>query len=865
MNIVNRLTWRQLMLNKKRTLVTVIGVIISVAMITAVSSLGISYMDMMRRQEIIDNGEWHVRYRNVNRDQLGAIRSDRETGTLILSRDAGYAPLEGSANPNKPYLFIREYNEEGFVKFPVELLEGRFPEAPDEIVISKAIIDNGKVAIKSGDVLTLDISQRRTDGNEAYYGQNTPLVKDEEGVVQEYLTKESVRTFTVVGIIARPSWEPTWSPGYTALTFLDEDALAPGTTVNATVMVNNLNSGLFNHARVLADSNGIAEVEFNNTLLRYYGLIEDDGIRKVFYNLTAIVMTIIIIGSVSLIYNAFAISVSERSKYLGMLSSVGATKKQKRNSVFFEGFVIGAVSIPVGVLAGLAGIGITFAFINPLIKSMMEISADLVLVVSPLSLLAAVVISVLTIMISTWIPARRASNVSAIDAIRQTQDYRLTGKAVKTLGITRKLFGIEGDLGLKNLKRNRTKYKATVFSLVISIVLFLAISKFTSELKKAMVMTQDGINFDMAVFLYDTADSEKISEDIQSLGNITAFSWIDSLYLTSRLDEEKVPEVLRSSSQNSSDNGQYSFNVHVQVMDDASLMAYAREIGADFNKLKDTGKLSAIVVDVVTYIDAQTGKYTETRIINARTGEKLDMSYYNPESDSQVHLETLEIAALTGKLPMGVLNKGLNTLNMIISRDAYNKMVQGHDPITGSAETGLYMKSDNPMRLQESIEDYLKNVKQGYSVYNVFQARQKEEQLVLLLSVFTYGFMTLITAICIANILNTISTSIALRKREFAMLKSVGMTPKSFGRMINYESIFYGIKALLFGLPISFAVMYLIFNALGGEFSYAFAVPWSSIAVVIVSVFLIVGVAMLYSSARVRKENIIDVLKQEII
>jgi len=864
MNIVNRLTWRQMMLNKKRTLVTVIGTIISVAMITAVSSLGLSFMDMLRRQVIAESGEWHVLYKNVNKDQVEAIRKDEETQTVILSRDVGYALLEGSRNPNKPYLFIREYNEAGFDKFPVKLLEGRFPAASDEIVISRAIIDNGKVDLKIGDTLTLDIGHRELIGAEerTYLEQNASLVRD-GGEIKERLTRESVRTFTVVGIIGRPEWEPTWAPGYTVLTFLDEEALANGATANASVILKNPDDRLFDHARALAKNQGISDVSFHNELLRYSGIIEDDEIRSLLLRLSAIVMTIIIVGSVSLIYNAFAISVSERSKYLGMLSSVGATKKQKRNSVFFEGAVIGAVSIPVGILAGLAGIGLTFALINPVIKDMLGISADLILVVSPLSLLVAVVISILTIFISTWVPARRASNVSAIEAIRQTQDYKLTGKSVRTWRLTRMVFGIEGDLGLKNLKRNRTKYKATVFSLVISIVLFLVIAKFTSEMKKAVVMTQTGINFDIVINIDDARKAEIIAEDIGSLEHITEFSRIDSFYLMSPVEKEKVPDFLKNRVQDSS--GAYSYNAYINVLDDASLKAFADEIGADFNKLKDPARLSAIIVDVVTYKDAERDKYVEARVINAHVGEKLNLSYYDSELDSQVQLDSLEIAALTDKVPMGVLNLDPGTLSVIISQDVYDRLIQGYNKISEYADVSLYMTSDDPLRLQEAIEEYMINAETGFSVYNVYLNRQKQEQLILLMSVFTYGFMALITAICIANILNTISTSIALRKREFAMLKSVGMTPKSFNRMIYYESMFYGIKALLIGLPVSFAVMYLMFNVLGGMFDYAFTVPWTSVAVVIVSVFLIVGVAMLYSSAKVKKENIIDVLKQEII
>ncbi|NRU22865.1 ABC transporter permease [Clostridium beijerinckii] len=149
------------------------------------------------------------------------------------------------------------------------------------------------------------------------------------------------------------------------------------------------------------------------------------------------------------------------------------------------------------------------------------------------------------------------------------------------------------------------------------------------------------------------------------------------------------------------------------------------------------------------------------------------------------------------------------------------------------------------------------------SIQNVFMNRQRENQIIVLMSVFGYGFIALITAICVANILNTISTSVALRKREFAMLKSVGMTPKSFNKMINYESIFYGIKSLAYGLPVSIGIMYLIHRIIMGKFDFNFILPWVSILSAVVSVFIIVGVAMLYSSSRVKRENIIDALKSE--
>lgn len=308
----------------------------------------------------------------------------------------------------------------------------------------------------------------------------------------------------------------------------------------ATVVLNKVDSSIYKHAEELAKENNIESISYNNSLLRYYGVTNNDGLRNTLLSLSVIIMVVIIIGSVSLIYNAFAISVSERARHLGMLSSVGATKWQKQNSVFFEGMIIGLISIPIGIICGIAGIGITFMFINSMIQDVLGITEKLTLVVTPLSLLTACLVSILTIFISTYLPARKASKISAIDAIRQTTDVRLSGKAVKTSKFVRRLFGIEAEIGLKNLKRNKRRYQATVFSLVISIVLFLSVSAFTSNMTRSVELSQDGLNYDIQVYM-GTEDAQKVdrlTKSISKLPNITEYNVTRELSVSSWIDEK---------------------------------------------------------------------------------------------------------------------------------------------------------------------------------------------------------------------------------------------------------------------------------------------------------------------------------------
>ncbi len=873
MNIVNKLTLRQLQMNKKRTLVTIIGTLISTAMITAVATLGLSFMNIMQREIMESSGEWHVKYYGVNYSQLKKIEDNQEVSTVIISRETGFSMLKGSKNRNKPYLYIKEFNTAGFDKFPIKIVSGRLPEHPDEIVLSEAVAANAKVNYKLGDSIACTIGERFCTAENEKTVQ--PMLQDhslvwENNAVAEKLTEKEKKTYKIVGIMKRPDWEYTWSPGYTALTFINENSISDKETFDVSLIFKKINNKLFGKAKKIAVENGIKDYEFNNNLLRYYGVLKDDQVKSMIYSFSAIMMVIIMAGSISLIYNAFAISVSERSRYLGMLSSVGATKRQKRNSVFFEGAVIGAISIPLGIASGYAGLAITYQFINPLIEGALNVQEGFRLTIYPSSVITSVLVSCITILLSTYLPAKKASAISAIDAIRQITDVKVSKRQVHTSPVTRRLFGIEGDLGLKNLKRNRTRYKATVFSLIISMILFLVVSSFTYYLKRSLVMTQDGINFDImaTVSVKDQIQKEEVIRKMTSLQNYQEKVQMDILEAKTWVEEADIADFLEQGKEKLLQDGKYPYYVSVEVLDDAALEKYAQSIGADMTKLTDPEKPSAIIINQVKFKDKAEDMYVDTKAIKAKQGDQFELTIQNNNTGKIVNFPKIETVALTDKMPMGIASLGKTAgFHMILSEAVFHKLLEGNEGwINDQLQTNVLFNSDNALKLQEELEAIQEETgENNLTIFNVYYYKQQEQQSLQVLSIFTYSFILLITAICIANIINTISTSISLRKREFAMLKSVGITPKGFNKMLNYESMFYGMKALLYGIPLSIAAMYLMYRSLSVKFNFQFTIPVENIIIVIVSVFVIVGTAMLYSSRRVRKENIIDALKQESI
>ncbi len=870
MNIVNKLTLRQMMKNKRRTLVTMIGVIISVAMVSAVAIIATSFMDVLQRESIESNGNWHVQYNDVNEEQMKDLRADEQTETSFLSRDVGYADLPGSENKEKPYLFLKQFDDKGFELYPIKLTEGRLPENDQEIILTKQIETNAKVSYELGDELTLDLGERVVPEEifnewgmkeDSVIDQSYSLMRGEEGDVEEEIDVYSTKTFTVVGFMERPHWENSWAPGYTVISYLDASTVSKVNPADLSIVMKKVNRGIYDYSKGLAKEFHIDSYETNSDLLRYHGVIYNDGMFISLFIFVTIIMSIIMIGSVSLIYNAFAISVSERSRHLGMLSSVGATKRQKRNSVLFEGAVIGLISIPLGFLSGVLGLAVTFHLINDSLTNALDISDGLRVVVTPFTVILSVIVSVVTIFISTYIPARRASKISAIDAIRQSQDITLTKKKVKTSRLVRKLFGFEAEIGLKNLKRNKKRYVATVFSLFISIVLFLSVAYFTETLKRTVELTQAGYNYDLEIWLYDelTDEDQVAFEAMKQLPEVTEANLLRSLWLEVSIDKSYIPESLLDEDDDHYSQIPYSMTFH--VLEDELLASYAKEAGIPLTDLTNTDEVNGIMIGKMSYLDPIEGGFSEERTLKVDVGEAIDLQVYDYDIDVNhiIDVGELTVAGITEKYPVGILSlKGYASVDVLISKEVYEQLEYPESSFLG--QYSFYIASDDPIKTGEVLQEIKTS---NMQVINHYDDSQKEKQLSFVLAVFIYGFVALITLISVANIFNTISTSIALRKREFGMLKSVGMTPKGFNKMIRYESIFYGLKALLYGLPISIGLMYLMHWALSEGFSFPFYLPWMHIGIVIFSVFLIVSVSMMYSSAKVKKENIIDALKQE--
>ncbi len=912
MNIINRFTLQTLKKNKVRTAVTIIGILLSTAMFTAVTSIVISLQHYMVDLEISEDGAWHGRINELPEEQAEKLQKEEEITESTLVQNVGYAKLKDCINEGKPYLCIESITSDFTKMSPINLIKGRMAEKNTELVISEHLSTNGNVKYKIGDTITFNVGKREA-GEGLFWGQSISYDKESEKLVDTV-----PRTYKIVGICERPVMEDYGAPGYTAFT-TGEDRIAYSYDV-LFQMKDPKKIDKFSNKFIenLSDENGVIKYDVHSSLLRYTGQSPNGNYMNVLKSMGAILMGIIMVASISLIYNAFSISISERTKQFGLLKSIGATKKQIRKSVLFEAFVLCIIGIPLGVGCGLLGIGITLHFVGKLMADTGLITMNvgtiqLELVISWWSILTAVIVAVVTVIISAMLPARRAVKIPAIEALRESNEVKLKRKNIRSSRLVYKIFGFEGMLANKNFKRNRRKHRLTVVSLALSIILFLSASCFSNYLMGSNNYLNDNNSYDICFTAEDTefgkndlSDTKLRLSQLKGITNEAYSKFVQGIVQidTSQLDPSYL-ELLRMYPDDydrwNASKTKAVIDVEICFLDDNSYKKYLEKNNMDVSRYINNEKLcpliwdnAMIIIDGVMSLKnilAGDALNADLYVVNSNSkaaftgtvadADKLALSFIElgsgDNSDSDTEKILSKEKALTqipfedskvmhGKLPLGSRDMRFeNTISILLPYSAIEMLP---DDLTDLERTQFQFQADNHKQATLELQNFFKN-ESSYSasiasrVRDTRATKESEMALLAIINIFSYGFITLITLIVVANVFNTISTNVQLRRKEFAMLKSVGMTKKGFDHMMNYECILYGIKGLFYGLPVSVFLCYLMYRGMNQGMETKFSMPWVSVVIVCISVFLIIFASMLYSMSKIKKDNPIDALRND--
>ena len=947
MNLMKTLTLKNLKLNRKRTIVTIVGIILATALLSALVTLVSSFQYSMIEYQKQKGGDFHVKFSNVKMSELSEFKNNRNIESTFETMGMGFAKLDGCKNEDKPYAYVMATDEAGFERGCFKLIEGRMAKNEDEIVIPRHLKTNGRIDIKVGDEITLDVGKRYDSNTEGVISENSAYENE-----AETLTDTVTKYYKVVGIMERPGYgmEDYSAAGYTFVTYSDElAAIDNGTKSEAseadttlTVYSRYTQKALRNKDAVTADIIGVDEKLFakannssvemsaeesdrflkemenakydiyiNGFLISYECVFPIDGTFKALFTVATVVALIIILTSVYCIKNSFNISITEKIRQYGMLASVGATRRQIKSSVKTEAAMLGVVGIPVGTMSGILASLILVKVVNALSAGWLNFALSFH--TSLPALILAVILSIATIYFSATGSARRAAKVTPLEAIRNTKEIKIKSAKLKTPAIIGRIWGIGGVISYKNIKRNNKKYRTTVTSIVICSVTFIVISYFMSMAFSRVGMSYASTDYNIGINMSckKDLDIEKLSKLLSGIEGAEDYL-VGAGYDFDVSKPEYTKEYGEYCGQLYDDSEDVSQEFLITVLDDKSYDKYASDAG-----IKNAAA-GAILVNKGTFdvYNENSSKYVkkEMELYKYKAGDTIECGYnvYDDassddnaaEGDTEsstddnnavecdtesgtednsgyVDEETINngvrktvdvtIAGVTDKVPIGY-NGNSNTTLLFMNQKGFESLwadgKSGNELKPGNAIYSAYVVAENADEYQDTFEKETEGNTEysqiSFYVSNLDKEMRDEKSLFTLLGVFAYGLIVVIALIGITNIINTLSTGMELRSREFATLRSIGMTDKQFAGMVRLESVFISVKALVIGVPLGILISYLLcvmMNRMDDAIIYE--PPYKAIILCIVVVIMLIYAIMKLSMTKLRHNNIIETIKNE--
>ena len=862
MNLYTSLTLRYLKQNKRRTLVTIIGIILATALICGIGNICTSFMDYQMRDQIKTSGSFYATFTDIDKEKASVITKSSGVSEYGYKKNLGSVIWD---KKNSTSLDINVFDKNTINSFQITLKKGSYPKNESELIVTQDLLN--KWNKKIGDKITLNLGE---------------LIYDDMGMISK-LKNSQKTTFKIVGTLDKAPYNSKLF----AITGFDINTVNKNEKFDVSICTKNPKD-IYNTAISIGKNIGLVkednpkdesynyneqanlyfkDIEYNEGLLRLLGASSYSNINITLLLIVGLVASLVIIATIATIYNSFSIAISERKKQFGILNSIGATKSQIMKLVFLEGFLVSIVGIPIGLLSGTVAIDIVFKVIKTFFKTSMFGELDLRVVFSPIVLIVSTLVILLTIFISALIPAINAAKISPLEAIKNSSNLKV-GK-IKSSKLVKKIFKTEGELAYKNLRRNKGKFRITLFSLVISIVIFISFNGFVDMFVEANQINYGSITNDLTLYENNLLTKEEVQKTIDELKKINGLKDVAidkgyNLNLNVHVDEKNINKDLRESLKQSDyvdmDNSTYNFiNSRLYTPGDFSISNIKLSEGKFDRK---TAKAENGVILVRYSYQESLAKKGKVVLSNYKVGDTLNCTITSYDSDGKESEKEvkLKILAITDEILTGNNQYPETSFGVV----AYDDLIPSLGIKDDESSSNSYYVATNQ---EKSTRDEVKKVAEenNLSVIDSIDEAQKLEQTMNVMKIFVYGFIVVISLVSVTNIINTISTNINLRKREFAIIKSIGVTPQGFKKMIYMESILYGILSLLYGIPIGICMNVLMNKILEGVITVQTLIPYKAILICVVAIFIITFIASYIPLKKISKENIIDNIRQESI
>jgi putative ABC transport system permease protein len=867
-----RLSLRYMKLQKKRMVLTIIGIVLAVALVSGTGILITSFLNMRLMQAEKENGTWHYTVSGITDcDKASALKSNALIEKAGLAADDSYAQIGvriGSSGDLKPtdydYLKLNEFDANALSMMPYTISKGRMPKDNSEIalpVASTALFSNG---IKIGDKVTFPIGNYE---QKEHTQENTDVYA---------FSQTGTRTFTIVGLLGNEDYQ--WQNNVSNAVTLNPTGnhqysvyaqMKPGINFPASIR------------KAVKDCGLSTDSIHENGIVEWMGKSAATKVRNTVVTTFLILSAIILAVMMLVIRNAFAMSVSEKISQIGTLRCLGASPNHIRNLVLSEALVIWMIALPIGMLCGLGAMAAVIAAVRHIEP---EDLAYLRLTASAWPFVLTAILSLATVLLSARRPVKSTMKLPMIDAVRGNAVYRddriRKSRKGRFLG---KLFGFSGTLAAKNIRRNPKRFRTTLISVIVSVVMFIAVAGFSisisATLKSAINLT-GGMDYEFAAGSQLSKAAQELSNIEQTIKSTDTVAYVQktpAYDVSINIPLSRVPKnYLSIYKEFRGDSADFSNSGNIGRL--LKVLEVSRE---NYNTLKFTGKAptydellaskGALFCQSETFVSPG-GRVATADFANYRPDETISVTQeYSPtenKSDAKTQNHKINIVGLLSERPWFAYNAD-GYLIMAEGNTVHFDTIfhtSGESDTDGGQQTLLEIKYSKGS--EEKADAQMKQLTAeakdaGLGYHSAYQDARGSRNSFLIMAIFVYGFTAIIILISCINIFNTIHANLQTRKREIAMTRAVGMDQKQLIKMLLLECALYGLIGTIWGSVIGVPLQLLLLKSFG---HIILADMQSPILFVLISLVVSIGIGILagYSSIRrTLKSSIVEEIRAQ--
>lgn len=856
MKIISKLSTNNIKYNKVTSIAIILTIAIATTLLLTIMTFFMGYREyLVKNLRLEDN--WEAKISNIEYEKVSKI-SDNRIKEISITENLGITETRYSKGGYLVNIGLNAYDDNAFKNEYIKLKEGRLPENEDEIVISNKFIDWQDEIKNTGDKILL-----------------------------ENLGEE--KEYVIVGIAEKTNFDKITAEEvkYGAITRLNTNTLKNEEEVNVKILAHNVKEiyDIINDISKDIKLKRTSEKEYNNDLLTYeLALAEGSDFQNSIYLIIGVCITIVGVTMIIMIYTIFNIEISKRHKQIGMLVSIGMTRKQAKKMISREVLILLVCAIPVGIILSAIIVGIMKNFLNDIqiyASNLLNISyATQNLIKFEAELLyKPIIITIITIAVMTYLATfkivSKIGKKSEVETIRENATIKIKSKNIKTCKIIKKLFGNEGEIAYKNIKRNKKQHVITTISLMISVILYITA---TGIIKNIMpVMEKVDYNF-----IVDLASKEEIRDE--ELKKLQDTNLIENMYIkyTSstedvflNIEKDKVSNEFLKKMEEQSERF-WNFNVNedfiqarlqIVSLSDETLKKYCLNLG-----IKELQDNECILInnikepkDDIQFTNLKTGDIVKITNQKEYTQEKeqeiighwKDKGITWTKPEIELYKKNLTIRGVTNNEMYEIKNNSSEII-IVTNQSTLTKIM---DDVEQTVSAKSYIQTDNVNLFEKELMKIFPKDKYGKCYINMDDNYREYKYQKALLNVIIYGSISFIFMISISNVILIILNNINSREKEFACMKSIGMTQKQLNKMLFLEGVLYGINALIWGEIIGFAILEVLSNKI---YEFILYINWKNILIITFIIYISIFTTIGICNKKMKKKNIMDSLKKDI-